>query len=117
MKSISTPFLNGENRKNEGILNKSGKIVDVRIHPHCSVSMFPGGFFQTIVYPLNFSMVNAITPYQSGISLSVEQTFPILDIVLPHGTYTCYGIVMTPGSDPWDDTGWIYFDFKTFEMK
>jgi len=82
--------------------------------------MFPGGFFQTIIYPLNFSMVNSIMPYQTAIALSGEKTFPIMDSALPqgipHGSYTCYGIVMLPGSDPWNTENWLHFDFKSFEM-
>ncbi len=83
--------------------------------------MFPGGFFQCVMYPLNFSMVNTLMPYQTGIELSGEKTFPILDFILPkgipHGTYTCYGIVTPSGSDPWEIESWIHFDYKTFEMK
>ncbi|MBF0467893.1 MAG: hypothetical protein HQK61_03265, partial [Desulfamplus sp.] len=84
------------------------------------VLMFPGGFFQCIVYPLSFGMTNSIVPYQKAVSLSGEQNFTILDINLPQGipqgTYTCYGIVTVSGSDPWNTENWIHFDYSSFEM-
>ena len=66
-------------------------------------------------------MTNSIMPYKAGVELSGEQTFPILDVALPpgipHGTYSCYGLVMIPGSDPWKAENWINFDGKDFEFK
>jgi len=86
-----------------------------------AVLIFPEKYFVTILYPLTLSFPKSIMPYQTSIELSSEQTFSILDIVLPKGlskgTYTCFGIVTTSGSDPRDAINWIHFDFKTFEMK
>jgi len=85
------------------------------------IIIFPGGSFQSVLYPLNFSMINAVLPYQSEISISDEQIFPILDVPLPQGiqkgTYSCYGLVMIPGSDPWDVANWINYAGMNFEFK
>ena len=97
----------------------------VTVNGACSADLyvalvFPGGYFMTIEYPLDFSWPNVIAPYQSDITFSGETNYSILNIPLPaieKGIYNCIGLLCTPGGDPWDVESWIFSDVKTFEMK
>ncbi len=82
--------------------------------------VFPGGYFLTIKYPLDFSWPNVIDPYKTGVVIDGEKSYPILNVPLPgieKGAYTCIGLICRSGGDPLDGGSWIFSDVKSFEMR
>ncbi len=81
--------------------------------------VYPQGYFQTILQPLNLSLVNVLQPYQTAVRLSGAQTLNILSLSLPPlapGTYQICGLLTPPGADPWDGSGWLSFACAGFEF-
>jgi hypothetical protein len=79
--------------------------------------IYPQGYYQTITYPLNFSMVNVLQPYKTGIQLTGEQTMHILNMELPAiapGDYQACGLLTQPQSEPLDEANWLFMDCKGF---
>jgi len=80
--------------------------------------IFPHGNFQTIAYPMNFSLDNV--PYQTGVQLMGEQTLPILNMTLPAivpGDYQVCGLLTQPQSEPVDEANWLLWDCKGFNFQ
>jgi WD40 repeat protein len=93
----------------------SEKAIDLYV-----VIIYPSGDYQTIVHPLNFSMINVAQPYQIQMQLTEEQTFHILDLVLPtiaSGEYLWCGLLTQAQSNPVDQANWLNWDCKGFHFQ
>jgi len=81
---------------------------------------FPEGFFITIAYPVNISFPNTIQVYQANVEIAGQKTYNIIDFPLPSdiakGQYQTYGVLVTAGTDPYDQNNWIHFDNEVFEV-
>ncbi len=82
--------------------------------------IFPQGDYQTIASPLNFSQDNVLQSYQTGLLLSGEQTFQIINLALPAiaiGDYQACGLLTRAGSDPYNEANWLLWDCKGFHFQ
>ena len=81
---------------------------------------FPEGFFITIAYPFSISFPNTIQVYQPNVEIAGQKTYNIIDFPLPNdiakGQYQTYGVLVTAGTDPYDQKNWIHFDNEVFEV-
>ncbi len=85
------------------------------------VVIFPQGIFQTFSYPQTPSIANVLTPYQSNLVISGQETYSVLGWELPQGlnqgTYQACAVVAPGEADPWTIKNWYDFECKTFELK
>ncbi|RKZ93591.1 MAG: hypothetical protein DRR19_00755 [Candidatus Parabeggiatoa sp. nov. 1] len=83
--------------------------------------VFPQGYFITIHYPLNFSLPDTIQVYRTQLDLTGQQTFSILDLILPvglkPGMYQGCGVVTAENADPWQQENWLALDCQPFEIR
>jgi PKD repeat protein len=82
--------------------------------------MFPAGYFQTITYPLGFSMVGAAQAYQSNVEIAGQKTYPIMNFQMPNsiplGQYQACGVLVDAGTAPLEQGNWIHIDCAEFEV-
>ncbi len=84
------------------------------------VILFPEGIFITITYPLNFNFPNAIQAYQTGVAITGEKRFPIIDFPLPAnvglGGYHACGVLTGTGNDPKNINDRLHWHCAVFEV-
>lgn len=82
--------------------------------------IFPQGQFKTITSPMDFSPDNVFLPYKTGVQLSEEQTFSILNWEMPAiatGDYQACGLLTQPQSEPVDEANWLLLDCEGFHFQ
>lgn len=80
----------------------------------------PQGTFQTMAYPLEFSMLNVLQPYQTKVTLQGEKNLAIFDLPLPQipaGQYQVCGLLTIPNSDPYKPDNRWYLNCKGFQFE
>jgi hypothetical protein len=84
------------------------------------VILFPESIFITITYPLNFSFPNAIQAYQTGVTITGEKRYPVIDFPLPLnvglGRYQPCGVLTGTGNDPKNINDWLHWHCADFEV-
>jgi PKD repeat protein len=84
------------------------------------VILLPDSIFITIAYPLIFSFPNAIQAYQTGVTITGEKRYPIMDFPLPAnvvlGGYQACGVLAGTGNDPKNINDWLHWHCAGFEV-
>jgi hypothetical protein len=118
---ISIGYVVSENVAIEAQINKTTYQVGDKLQFDVVVSgkktvdlyvgvIFPDGHYQTIVYPLTFSEINALQAYKTGIQLTGGQSYGILNLELPAiptGDYQLCGLLTEAQSDPYNAANWL----------
>jgi PKD repeat protein len=82
--------------------------------------IFPAGYFQTIAYPLSFSMVGAAQTYQPNVEITEQKTYQIMNFPMPDGVplgqYQACGVLVKVSTAPLEPGNWIDVDCAGFEV-
>ncbi|MCP4695612.1 MAG: WD40 repeat domain-containing protein [Gammaproteobacteria bacterium] len=82
--------------------------------------ILPDGSFFSIAYPLNFSPLNVLLPYKTGVQPAGEQLFRIFSVNLPPlapGGYQACGILTKTEADPLDSANWLSLNCREFNFQ